>query len=88
MIEIGNSGEVFLNPDLPAILRYAHEKGVTIRIAEGANLNDAADEALEALVNTASCFKGRHRRGNPGDVPDIPGGRGLEEGAEKRAADQ
>ena len=50
MIEIGNSGEVFLNPDLPDILRYAHDKGVTIRIAEGANLNDAADEALEALV--------------------------------------
>ncbi|PKN97832.1 MAG: radical SAM protein [Chloroflexi bacterium HGW-Chloroflexi-5] len=50
MIEIGNSGEVFLNPDLPAILKYANDKGVTIRIAEGANLNDAADEALEALV--------------------------------------
>jgi hypothetical protein len=50
MIEIGNSGEVFLNPDLPDILRYAHDKGVTIRIAEGANLNDAADEALESLV--------------------------------------
>jgi hypothetical protein len=50
MIEIGNSGEVFLNPDLPAILKYACDKGVTIRIAEGANLNDATDEALEALV--------------------------------------
>jgi hypothetical protein len=50
MIEIGNSGEVFLNPELPAILKYAYEKGVTIHIAEGANLNDAADEALEALV--------------------------------------
>lgn len=49
-IEIGNSGEVFLNPDLPAMLQYAHEKGVTIRIAEGANLNDASDDALDAIV--------------------------------------
>ncbi|WP_051184553.1 radical SAM protein [Desulfatiglans anilini] len=50
LIELGNSGEVFLNPDLPAILRYAAEKGVATRIAEGANLNDASDEALEAVV--------------------------------------
>jgi hypothetical protein len=50
IIEIGNSGEVFLNPDLPDILKYAYDKGVTIRIAEGANLNDAADEVMEALV--------------------------------------
>ena len=50
IIELGNSGEVFLNPDLPAILRYARKKGVATRIAEGSNLNDASDEALEALV--------------------------------------
>lgn len=50
IIEIGNSGEVFLNSELPDILKYAYDKGVTIRIAEGANLNDATDEAMEALV--------------------------------------
>ena len=50
IIELGNSGEVFLNPHLPDILRYASEKGVATRIAEGANLNDASDGALEALV--------------------------------------
>jgi hypothetical protein len=49
-IELGNSGEVFLNPALPAMLAYAAEKGVSVRIAEGANLNDVTDEALEALV--------------------------------------
>jgi hypothetical protein len=49
-IELGNSGEVFLNPHLPAMLQYAFEKGVSTRIAEGANLNYATDEALEALV--------------------------------------
>jgi MoaA/NifB/PqqE/SkfB family radical SAM enzyme len=56
LIEIGNSGEVFLNPDLPAILKYAFDKGVIIRIAEGANLNDAEDEALEALVKYKVSF--------------------------------
>ena len=50
IIELGNSGEVFLNPDLPEMLRAAAEKGVATRIAEGVNLNDASDEALEALV--------------------------------------
>jgi hypothetical protein len=56
IIEIGNSGEVFLNPDLPAILKYAYDRGVTIRIAEGANLNDATDEAMEALVRYGVSF--------------------------------
>jgi hypothetical protein len=50
VIELGNSGEVFLNPDLPGMLRVAAEKGVITRIAEGTNLNDATDEALAALV--------------------------------------
>jgi hypothetical protein len=50
IIEMGNSGEVFLNPDLPAILKYAWEKGVATRVAEGVNLNDASNEALEAIV--------------------------------------
>jgi hypothetical protein len=50
LIELGNSGEVFLNSDLPAILKYARQKGVATRIAEGANLNDASDDALEAVV--------------------------------------
>ncbi len=49
-IEIGSSGEVFLNPDLPAMLQYAWEKGVAIRIDQGSNLNNASDESLEALV--------------------------------------
>jgi hypothetical protein len=50
VIELGNSGEVFLNPDLPELLRVAAEKGVATRIAEGVNLNEASSEALEALV--------------------------------------
>ena len=49
-VELGNFGEVFLNPELPQILRYAFEQGVVTEIEEGVNLNDATEEALEALV--------------------------------------
>jgi MoaA/NifB/PqqE/SkfB family radical SAM enzyme len=49
-VELGNFGEVFLSKDLPKILEYAYAKGVTTTIDEGANLNDASDQALEALV--------------------------------------
>ena len=56
VIEIGNSGEVFLNPDLPGILKYAYERDVIVRLAEGANLNDASEEALEALVKYRVSF--------------------------------
>jgi len=49
-IELGNFGEVFLNKDLPKIFQYAYEQNVDTSIDEGANLNNASDEALEALV--------------------------------------
>lgn len=49
-IEMGNFGEIFLNPELVDILRLAHERQVVIEFDEGVNLNDATDEALEAVV--------------------------------------
>jgi len=49
-VELASSGEVFLNPDLPKILEYAFVRKIATTINEGANLNHAADEALEALV--------------------------------------
>jgi len=49
-VELASSGEAFLNPDLPKILEYTHTKKITTTINEGANLNYASDEALEALV--------------------------------------
>jgi MoaA/NifB/PqqE/SkfB family radical SAM enzyme len=49
-IELSNWGEVFLNPDLPRILRHAYEKGIALTMANGANLNRATPEALEAVV--------------------------------------
>lgn len=49
-VELASSGEVFMNPDLLKILEYAYVKKITTTINEGANLNYAADEAMEALV--------------------------------------
>ncbi len=49
-IELSNWGEVFLNPDFARILEYAWHRRVKLTILNGANLNHASDQALEALV--------------------------------------
>jgi MoaA/NifB/PqqE/SkfB family radical SAM enzyme len=49
-VEIANYGEVFLNPQLLAILEYAHQKGVAVSIGNGANLNNVKDDVIEGLV--------------------------------------
>ena len=49
-IELSNSGEVFLNPDLVKILELAQEKNVGITLGNGVNLNTVSEEQLEALV--------------------------------------
>jgi MoaA/NifB/PqqE/SkfB family radical SAM enzyme len=49
-IELSNWGEVFLNPDLEQILRYAYRRHVVLRIDNGANLDRVPDRVLEALV--------------------------------------
>jgi MoaA/NifB/PqqE/SkfB family radical SAM enzyme len=49
-IELSNYGEIFLNPELVNILQHAHERRVAITVRNGANLNHAGDELLEALV--------------------------------------
>ncbi len=49
-IEISNYGEIFLNPQLPEILEYAHRKTIAITVENGANLNHVRHEVLEALV--------------------------------------
>ena len=41
---------MFVNPDLVAILKTAHEHNVRITLRGGVNLNRCSDEALEALV--------------------------------------
>lgn len=49
-IELSNYGEIFLNPELPAMLKHAFEKGVRLTARNGVNLNNATEEMLEALV--------------------------------------
>jgi MoaA/NifB/PqqE/SkfB family radical SAM enzyme len=49
-IELSNWGEVFLNPGLNEIFRLAYENQVVLTINNGANLNNASGDALEALV--------------------------------------
>src|SRR4029079_12415181 len=49
-IELSNYGEIFLNPELPRILEYAHSKAIPIWLENGANLNHVRDDVLEALV--------------------------------------
>ena len=49
-IELSNYGEIFLNPDLPGILKAAHARGVALSCANGANFNSVKREVLEGLV--------------------------------------
>ncbi len=49
-VELANAGEALLNPELPAMLKSAHQHGVSTNLGGGVNMNDASDEALEALV--------------------------------------
>jgi hypothetical protein len=49
-VELSNYGEMFLNPQLPEILACAFEHKVTVSGSNGANLNYASEEALDAVV--------------------------------------
>jgi MoaA/NifB/PqqE/SkfB family radical SAM enzyme len=49
-IELSNYGEMFLNPELLEIIKYAHERGVYLTGDNGANLNNVPEEMLEGLV--------------------------------------
>ena len=55
-VELSNWGEIFLNPDLPKILAYSDEKSIALTAANGANLNTAKPQVLEAVVK----YKLRH----------------------------
>ncbi|MDD3436164.1 MAG: radical SAM protein [Candidatus Gastranaerophilales bacterium] len=49
-IELSNSGEVFLNPDILRMLEYACRKNVQLTAYNGVNFNTVSDEVLEGLV--------------------------------------
>lgn len=49
-IELSNNGEIFLNPDLVKIIKYAYKKNINLTACNGVNLNFLSDEQAEALV--------------------------------------
>ena len=49
-IELSNWGEIFLNRELTAMVRYAFQKHVALSAGNGANFNDVPEEVLEQLV--------------------------------------
>lgn len=49
-IELSNSGEIFLNPELGKIIEYAHIKNIELTAYNGVNLNTLSDEMAETLV--------------------------------------
>ena len=54
-IELSNSGEIFLNPELDKIIKYAYEKKVNLFANNGVNLNTLSDEMAETLVKYNFC---------------------------------
>ncbi|MBE0568963.1 MAG: cupin domain-containing protein [Deltaproteobacteria bacterium] len=50
-IELSNWGEIFLNPGLIELLKFSHDRGIALHARNGANLNDASEGVLEALVD-------------------------------------
>src|SRR4051812_10217104 len=50
-ISLINWGEMFLNKQLPEIIKYAAEKKVTLEAFGGVNFNNVSDEAIAAMVN-------------------------------------
>ena len=49
-IELANKGEIFLNPELDEIIKYAHEKEISLTADIGVNLNTISDQTIENLV--------------------------------------
>ncbi len=49
-IELSNSGEIFMNPELKKILEYAFIYKVRLTANNGVNFNDCPEDLLEELV--------------------------------------
>jgi MoaA/NifB/PqqE/SkfB family radical SAM enzyme len=49
-IELSNNGEIFLNPELEEIIRYADCKHIRLMANNGVNLNTVSEAVLESLV--------------------------------------
>ena len=49
-IELSNNGEIFLNPELDEIIKYAYYKNISLTASNGVNLNTVSEATLENLV--------------------------------------
>lgn len=49
-IELSNWGEIFLNPNLVQIIKYAYESNIKLTAGNGVNFNSVGSNTLEALV--------------------------------------
>lgn len=49
-IELSNFGEMFLNPELLAMMEFAAQRGVSLTANNGVNFNHASDAVIEGLV--------------------------------------
>jgi len=49
-IELSGYGEIFLNPMLLDIIRYANKKGINLSAINGVNFNSVSEEVLESMV--------------------------------------
>ena len=49
-VELSSKGEIFLNPELLDIIKYAHKKNIILTAYSGVNGNDISDDVAEALV--------------------------------------
>lgn len=49
-VELSNWGEVFLNPEIGKMIKYAYERGVRLLCNNGTNFNYVKEDVLEALV--------------------------------------
>lgn len=49
-IELSNWGEIFLNPELVKIMKYAYDKNIKLTAGNGVNFNSVDSNTLETLV--------------------------------------
>ncbi|MBI2134870.1 radical SAM protein [Candidatus Woesearchaeota archaeon] len=49
-IELSHWGEIFLNPELKEIIKYAYDKKINISASIGVNLNSVREDLIEDLV--------------------------------------
>jgi len=55
-IELSNYGEIFLNPELGDIIKYAFSRGINLSAGSGVNLNNVREDMLECLVQYRLSF--------------------------------